>query len=194
MKKLDVITELNTEIANGITEDEEYEKEMECGMNIELDIAVKIETLAFLKKNRLALLAKVSCKPLNRNPQYKIRQKLSNCRLCTLQSLMVIPTIFKHFSSHLKKRYTKTKTKADVQKMGCPVGYLTGDAENCVKGLRLNNENYQKVLSMLKERFGQPQFLMSNHITKILELEAVWSVNDVKSLRQLYDCRHNYVF
>ena len=81
----------------------------------------------------------------------------------------------------------KNKNLAAVQKMGYLLSFLTGEAENCLEGLRMNNDNYEKALSMLKERFGQPQILISHHITKILDLETVWSISDVKVLRNLYD-------
>ena len=81
----------------------------------------------------------------------------------------------------------KNKNLAAVQKMGYLLSFHTGEAENCLKGLRINKDNYEKALSMLKERFGQPQILISHHITKILDLETVWSISDVKVLRNLYD-------
>ena len=67
------------------------------------------------------------------------------------------------------------------------MGYLTDEAANCLKGLRLSNDNYRKALDMLKDRFGNPQILISAHMNKILELEPVFSISDVKELRCLYD-------
>lgn len=54
VQKLAVIGELNTNIANGIEDEEEYQTKFEKGMNLELDLTVKIEALERLLQNRQA--------------------------------------------------------------------------------------------------------------------------------------------
>ena len=54
VQKLAIIGELNTNIANGIEDEEEYQTEFEKGMNLELDLTVKIEALERLLQNRQA--------------------------------------------------------------------------------------------------------------------------------------------
>ena len=49
-----IIGELNTNIANGIEDEEEYQTKFEKGMNLELDLTVKIEALERLLQNRQA--------------------------------------------------------------------------------------------------------------------------------------------
>ena len=52
LQKLGVIGELNTKIANGIEDEEEYQTEFEKGMNLELNLTVKLEALERLLQNR----------------------------------------------------------------------------------------------------------------------------------------------
>lgn len=51
-----------------------------------------------------------------------------------------------------------------------------------MKGLNLSNENYQK-----SKTFGDKQSLISPHMDRLLNLEAVRNERDTKELRKLYD-------
>ena len=64
---------------------------------------------------------------------------------------------------------------------------VQGDAEATVKGLTLSHQNYKVALKLLKDRFADPQLLISAHMNKLLELETVQNINDVKGLRRLSD-------
>ena len=44
----------------------------------------------------------------------------------------------------------------------------------------VNNENYCIAFKMLEERFGNPQLLIHKHMTKLLSLEVVPSIYDLK--------------
>lgn len=61
--------------------------------------------------------------------------------------------------------------------MNCLIGYLTGEAEKCLKGLKLSNENYNTAKDMLEKRFGNRQIIISSHVRKLLSLSLVNSVN-----------------
>ena len=67
------------------------------------------------------------------------------------------------------------------------LGFLTGEAESLLKGFRLSGDNYKKALDLLKDRFGNPQILTSVHMNKMIELESVTNIHDLKGLRKLYD-------
>ena len=193
VQKLAVIGELNTNIANGIEDEEEYQTEFDKGMNLELDLTVKIEALERLLQSRQASF------PPSISSQ-NVVQDVENLST-SFQKTVKLPMLqikkfdgnpndfdFQTFFESFEETVHKNKNLAAVQKMGYLMSFLTGEAENCLKGLRMNNDNYEKALSMLKDRFGQPQVLISHHITKILDLETVWSISDVKVLRNLYDC------
>ena len=67
------------------------------------------------------------------------------------------------------------------------VNYVEGDAAGVIRGLSLNNENYQVALKMLTDRFGDPQVLISAHMAKLLSLDTIFDISDVRGLRKLYD-------
>ena len=71
--------------------------------------------------------------------------------------------------------------------------YLKGDADNTLKGLKLSNDNYDIALKLLKDRYGDPQILISAHMNELLNFEPIginditYDINDLKDLRKLYD-------
>ena len=62
-----------------------------------------------------------------------------------------------------------------------------GPAESAITGLPLTEKNYETAIDILRDRFGKPQLLMSNHIDALLKLPIVSSVREMKNLRDLYD-------
>ena len=56
-----------------------------------------------------------------------------------------------------------------------------------IKGLLLSNDNHLIAKKMLEDRFGDPQILISSHMSKLLSLETISEIADVKGLRHLYD-------
>ena len=76
---------------------------------------------------------------------------------------------------------------SDVQKFNYLVGYLEGQAKRTVEGFNISNENYQKALDLLCERFGNTQVIITTHMNELLKIKYVKSDKDVAGLRQLYD-------
>jgi len=66
------------------------------------------------------------------------------------------------------------------------IGYLTGEAEKCLKGLKLSNENYKTAKDMLEKRFGNPLIFISSH-EKTFVTECCNSVKHMKGLKNLFD-------
>ena len=117
------------------------------------------------------------------------RSLLKTCKLPTLQ-IKKFDGNLNEYQTFIESFEAAVHTNGDIpkiQKMSYLLSFLTEEAENSVKGLRLNSENYLKALDILKDRFGNPQVLISHHMNKILEIEEVFSISDVKGLRSLYD-------
>ena len=53
--------------------------------------------------------------------------------------------------------------------------------------MTLKNKNYDIAIKMLEKRFGDPQVLVSSHTNKLLSLENIYSINNLKGLRSLCD-------
>ena len=75
----------------------------------------------------------------------------------------------------------------DIEKINILVNHVDGEAGNVIKGLLLSNDNYLVTKNMLEDRFGDPQMLISSHMAKLLSLDVVSDIANVKDLRQLYD-------
>ena len=72
---------------------------------------------------------------------------------------------------------------SDIEKMNFLMNYVEGEAENVIQGLLLSNDNYSVAKTMLEERYGDPQLLISAHMSKLLSLDAITENSDVKRLR-----------
>ena len=56
-----------------------------------------------------------------------------------------------------------------------------------ISGLTLTSENYKEAIDLLRQRYANPQVLISAHMKKFVSLNNVKSVHDVKGLRNLFD-------
>ena len=77
------------------------------------------------------------------------------------------------------------ETLSGAEKMYYLKNNLTGEARKAVEGLILSNNNYNKTVSILKERFGDSQNLINSFYTELINLVPATSCS--KSLRSLYD-------
>ena len=65
--------------------------------------------------------------------------------------------------------------------------YVIKDAATCISGLQLTNDNYDIALNLLKERYGDHQIIVSAHMNKLLNLQPVYQISNVKDLCNLFD-------
>ena len=65
---------------------------------------------------------------------------------------------------------------------------MTGATEpaRAITGLPLTEDNYETAIDILRDRFGKPQLLISNHMEALMKLPIVSSVHETKKLRDLY--------
>ena len=83
------------------------------------------------------------------------------------------PLNWKTFHDSFKSAVDENSSLNNVEKMNYLLTFLKGEAEATVKGLPLNNENYDIALEMLEARFGDAQVLISAHMNKLLSLQVV---------------------
>ena len=86
----------------------------------------------------------------------------------------------------------KKANLSNIEKFTYLRGYLCDDALRCIEGIPLSHENYEHAVSLLKERYGNLQLIISTHMNKLVQLEKVTSC-DVGQLRCLYDKIENNV-
>jgi len=68
---------------------------------------------------------------------------------------------------------------------------LDGEAKRAVKGFALSNMNYDLVIQILKERFGNKQEIINLHYNEIINAKR--GMNNVESLRSLLDTVENHL-
>ena len=75
---------------------------------------------------------------------------------------------------------------SDIDKFHYLKGLLEGSAAQSIQGLSLTSANYHEAISILKERYGNKQMIISAHMDELLKIPAC--VNDkASSLRTLFD-------
>ena len=97
------------------------------------------------------------------------------------------PLAWQQFVEIFEATVDKKTNLSDIEKFSDLKGLLTGEAEKCIEGLSLTNDNYLQAWHMLKERFGNPQLICSTHMMNLLKVEKVMSGKNGKGLRKLYD-------
>ena len=78
-----------------------------------------------------------------------------------------------------------------VQKFTYLKAQLMGDASRAVTGFPLTNSNYEQAITLLRERFGQPNKIINAHMQAFLDLPK--SVYELSSLQVFYDTMENHV-
>ena len=86
-----------------------------------------------------------------------------------------------------------SETLSNVEKFTYLRGYLEEDALRTIQGLSLTENNYDKAMALLKDRFGNTQVIITAHMNELLKLRKIESDKDLHALRRLYDNIENNV-
>ena len=70
---------------------------------------------------------------------------------------------------------------------------LTGFALESISSLSLTDSNYERAIGLLKERFNNPQDLISSYMKVLATLPKLHSMKHVAELRDLYNKIENSV-
>ena len=68
----------------------------------------------------------------------------------TIKRLSGEPCEYQSFIESFTEAIDNNNNIPDIQKMNYLLGFLTGEAENLLKGFRLSGDNYKKALDLLK--------------------------------------------
>lgn len=79
----------------------------------------------------------------------------------------------------------KNDSLNDIDKLNYLRSQLEGAALRTIAGLELTNSNYGVAIDILKERYGNKQFVIQNHYNRLSDLEE--ATNQVHSLRFVFD-------
>ena len=74
-----------------------------------------------------------------------------------------------------------------VQKLTYLKNLVTGKAASIIDGIPLSNNNYETAFNLLKDRYDNKQLQISSHMKSLLEISDIYNVNNIDSLRTMYD-------
>ena len=81
---------------------------------------------------------------------------------------------------------------SNIDKMNYLNGMLKGEAARAIAGLPLTNENYEKAIDLLKERFGKTQVLINAYKESLSKFHGPPS-SEIRALRTFYDTCETYI-
>ena len=97
------------------------------------------------------------------------------------------PSQWRSFWDSFQAAVGKHSHIEDVEKFNFLKGLLEGKAAMAISGLELSNENYKEAVSLLSDRFGSKQVVITHHMDTLLQIVPVKTGTDVKQLRAIYD-------
>ena len=79
------------------------------------------------------------------------------------------------------------ETLNDIDRFSYLRRYLSGQALATISGLSLSKNNYTQAIKLLKERYGNPQVLITAHMESLLKVKRVKTMDSIEQLRDLYN-------
>ena len=70
---------------------------------------------------------------------------------------------------------------------------VEGNAASAIDSFALTADNYESAVKLLKDRFADPQIIISSHMEELLNLPAVSEIHKVSKIRQLYDSIETHI-
>ena len=204
--KLDLLTALDAEILELTLNEDEIAQEIEHAdtckaqlqtMVFELEGALKTKgkdastlevqpcSTESSRSSSPVLSRHSSCQPAqengaNRRPRIKLPK-------LTLRKFNGDITQWSSFWDSFNTAIHSNTELSNIDKFNYLNSLLEKGAADAVAGLALTSANYEEAVSVLKQRFGNNQQIVSKHMEELLNLEAVTSILNLKGLRHLYD-------
>ena len=186
VSKLEQLNYLNDEVLN-LLEPEDVEKDVLESMEFSdpthellAEIAEKLQSLS---------VNSVGSETLIPTGSTSVKSVSSRCRLPKFE-LPVFkgdPLSWQGFWDQFSTSIHENDEITDIDRFNYLKRYLGGQAFETISGLSLNKENYNHAIDILRERYGNPQVLISSHMDRLINMNKVSNKNDTFSLRKLYN-------
>jgi len=95
------------------------------------------------------------------------------------------PKEYKPFRDTFEVSVNKDSTLSNIEKCTYLQSVLYGDALRLVTALSLTEENYKEALEIFEQRYGNKQTIVNSHMSELVSLPPVTSVNATRRLREL---------
>ena len=179
--KLKNVIKLSEEIQDVLT-DEEFQGDFDKYADVEVSIRADLLSLStFIEEKRKKNTVKKASSTVEKSngrvklPRFEIKKFSGD------------PTGWMSFIESFDAAVHSNVDLTDIEKMNFLVNHVEGEAENVIKGLLLSNDNYSVAKKMLHDRYGDPQMLITAHMAKLLSLDTIDDISDIKGLRRLYN-------
>ena len=87
----------------------------------------------------------------------------------------------------------QNESLSDIDRFNYLKKYLSGPALGTISGLTLSSANYKEPVTILTERYGNHQVLISAHMDALLKIKKVKNMENLNGLRKLYTDVENCV-
>ena len=123
---------------------------------------------------------------VNNNATTQYPQSQSKLPKLVLPKFKSDITLWKTFWDSFCSAVLNNKNLTSIDKFNHLNSLLEGQAKRCIQGLSLSEQNYEAAIELLRQRFGNPQLVISTHMDELLKIPAC--VGDkVSQLRFAYD-------
>ena len=97
------------------------------------------------------------------------------------------PTDWQSFYDSYTAAVHNNDTLSKVDKFNYLKALLEGPAAAAIAGFTLTEGNYETALKLLKDRYANPQVIVSSHVDALLKLESCSNIHEISKMRNLYD-------
>ena len=185
-EKLETLKVLDEAIVE-LVKDEEIDAEIEESENFKFGIhgtIRKIDSkLKRLKKSE-ANTGGIASTQAEGTLSSFVQVKLPKINLCKFNG---DPCSWVPFLDSLQAAVDKNPNLATIDTFNYLCGLLEGPALATIVGITLSDVTYQQALDLLKNRFANPQLIISIHMESLYKLNEVDTVHDIQRVRNLYD-------
>jgi hypothetical protein len=185
------LSELNAKIIETITDDDELDQEVAKSIEYDDNLMVNIEKLSLHIAARKE--SEVAAVPSDDHRTQSNQSSLTECtevRNPELPKLQITsfggnPLEWAEFWDDFTGTVHNRNDLTVISKFKYLKKCLRGEALRAVDGFRLTNANYEQVIEVLKDRFGDPGIAAQAHFETLFSLPA--ASNNIEELREVFD-------
>ena len=192
-KKHSLIKQLDNEILELIKSENDIEKEIESTSEFsdKLQIAFgKLENILSEQKNKKKSSTITTASLVTNNKPESSRVRLPKLKIPKFSGNALQ---WKSFWDQYNATIHSSTVISNIKKFNFFKNLLTGSALESISSLSLTDSNYERAIDLLKERFNNPQILISSCMKVLATLPKVHSMKHVAELRDLYNKIENSV-
>ena len=187
-KKMETLDKLDQLILAELDDEESMSDEIEAAEGIQSKLREKIiEIEVMIERSKRASQPVVTTSTSQVQQENVISHSKVKLPKLQLRQFHGDPREYKPFRDTFEVSVNKDPTLSNIEKFTYLQSVLHGDALRLVTGLSLTEENYKEALEILEQRYGNEQTIVNSHMSELVSLVPVTSINATKRLRDLHD-------